>query len=125
MAFEEGGERIDDLKLILSRVAYASSLFDADGIQVRFLNSQVQGNGIKSEQDALQLLSQVKFSGLTPLGTAMDQKVLQPLILGPARANALQKPVLVIAIVSPQICFVRAGNNRLEAPGSRSWASRR
>lgn len=34
MAFEQGGERIDDLKLILNRVAYASSLFDADGIQV-------------------------------------------------------------------------------------------
>lgn len=40
MAFEEDGSRIDDLKLILERAAYAASLFDADGIQVRFLNSQ-------------------------------------------------------------------------------------
>merc|ERR1711939_252523 len=37
MQFEENGERIDDLKLILSRVAYATSLFDEDGIQVRFM----------------------------------------------------------------------------------------
>lgn len=37
MAFEENGERIDDLKMVLSRVAFAASLFDADGIQVRFL----------------------------------------------------------------------------------------
>lgn len=29
------GERIDDLKLIMSRVAFATSLFDQDGIQVR------------------------------------------------------------------------------------------
>lgn len=35
MQFEEGGSRIDDLKLIVSRVAMAASLFDQDGIQVR------------------------------------------------------------------------------------------
>jgi len=98
MAFEEGGERIDDLKLILSRVAYATSLFDQDGIQVRFMNNRLEGNNIASEQQALQLVQQVKFSGLTPLGTGMWNKIIQPLVLGPARANALQKPVLIIAI---------------------------
>ena len=39
MSFEENGSRIDDLKLILQRVSYATSLFDDDGVQVRFLNS--------------------------------------------------------------------------------------
>jgi hypothetical protein len=48
---------------ILSRVAYATSLFDQDGIQVRFLNNRIEGNGINSEQSALQLVGQVKFSG--------------------------------------------------------------
>ncbi len=33
MQFEEGGSRIDDLKLIVSRVSMAASLFDQDGIQ--------------------------------------------------------------------------------------------
>lgn len=28
----------------------------------------------------------------------MEQKILQPLLLGPARSNQLQKPLLVIAI---------------------------
>ncbi|WRT69886.1 uncharacterized protein IL334_006877 [Kwoniella shivajii] len=98
MAFEQNGERIEDLKMILSKIAFACSLFDHDGIQVRFLNSQLQGNNINNEQAALQLVGQVKFSGLTPLGTALDQKILQPLLLGPARSNALQKPLLIIAI---------------------------
>jgi hypothetical protein len=40
MAFEENGERIEDLKLILSKVAFAASLFDQDGIEVRFMNSR-------------------------------------------------------------------------------------
>lgn len=38
MAFEDGGDRIDDLKGILSRVAEVATLFDDDGIQVRFIN---------------------------------------------------------------------------------------
>lgn len=37
MAFEEGGSRIDDLKLVVSRVSQAAALFDQDGIQVRFM----------------------------------------------------------------------------------------
>jgi len=31
--------------------------------RVRFLNSKVEGNGLTSEQQALQLVQQVKFSG--------------------------------------------------------------
>ncbi|OWZ64065.1 hypothetical protein AYX15_04085 [Cryptococcus neoformans] len=98
MAFEGGGERIDDLKLILSRVAFATSLFDHDGIQVRMMNSRVEGNGVTSEAQALQLIQQIKFSGLTPLGTSLWQKVLQPLILAPAQQGRLQKPVVVVTI---------------------------
>ncbi|AAW46121.1 conserved hypothetical protein [Cryptococcus deneoformans JEC21] len=98
MAFEGGGERIDDLKLILSRVAFATSLFDHDGIQVRMMNSRVEGNGITSEAQALQLIQQIKFSGLTPLGTSLWQKILQPLVLAPAQQGRLQKPVVVVTI---------------------------
>lgn len=96
VAFEEGGSRIDDLKLIVSRVAFATGLFDADGIQVRFMNSRVEGNGIRDEQSAQQLVNQVKFTGLTPLGTNLNSKVVEPMVLGPARAGRLQKPVLII-----------------------------
>lgn len=32
------------------------------------------------------------------LGTALDQKILQPLVLGPARSQTLRKPVLIVAI---------------------------
>ena len=102
MAFEENGERIDDLKLILNRVAFATSLFDTDGIQVRFMNSQAQGNGIRNEQQVAQLLQQVKFSGMTPMGRELNAKILQPLVIQPARSGQLQKPVLVITITDGQ-----------------------
>lgn len=43
-------------------------------------------------------LAQAKFGGLTPLGTMLDRKILRPFVLGPAKSNALRKPVLVITI---------------------------
>ncbi|CED84133.1 von willebrand type a domain containing protein [Phaffia rhodozyma] len=98
MAFEENGERIVELKLILQKIAFATGLFDQDGVSVRFLNSPVEGNNISNDQQVMGLVAQVQFSGLTPLGTSLDQKVLQPMVLGPARNGSLRKPMLIISI---------------------------
>ena len=35
---------------------------------------------------------------MTPLGTGLDRKVIQPLVVSRARANQLQKPVLAIIV---------------------------
>ncbi|KAK5938400.1 hypothetical protein PMZ80_009370 [Knufia obscura] len=102
MAFEENGERIDDLKLVINRVAFAAGLFDDDGIQVRFMNSQQQGNNIKSQQQVEQLIGSIRFQGLTPMGRELQNKILQPLVVGAARAGQLRKPVLVIIITDGQ-----------------------
>ncbi|KAL1868167.1 hypothetical protein Plec18167_008358 [Paecilomyces lecythidis] len=96
--FEEEGARFKDLKDILALVATAASLFDQDGIQVRFMNSMTQGNNINSKEAAEGLISQVRFQGLTPMGTSLKHKVLDPLVLDAARHGQLQKPVLVITI---------------------------
>lgn len=102
MSFEENGERIDDLKLILNRAAFVSSLMDDDGLEVRFMNSSIQGNHLKSENDVSQLISQVTFRGLTPLGTSLKSKVVEPMVLQAARQNRLRKPVLVVTITDGQ-----------------------
>ena len=59
MAFEEGGERIQDLKLMVGRVADVATLFDSDGILIRFMNEAIEGNGIRDSMSAGQLISQV------------------------------------------------------------------
>jgi len=102
MAFDEGGERIQDLKVILNRVAFAASLFDDDGVQVRFMKAPQQGDNIRSEQQVTELVSQVKFTGLTPIGKMLRERVIEPLVLQPARAGRLRKPVLVITITDGQ-----------------------
>lgn len=98
MAFEENGERIDDLRLIMQRVSYASALFDQDGIEVRFFNSNMEGNNIQSDSQVGQLMGQCKFRGLTPLGTAMKSKVIDPLVLRPASHGRLAKPALILTV---------------------------
>ncbi|KAJ5168923.1 uncharacterized protein N7482_004517 [Penicillium canariense] len=106
--FEERGLRKEQLRQILSIVATVSSSFDRDGIEVRFMNSIEEGHGIKNPNDVNDLVSRVRFSGLTPLGTGLREKVVDKLIVGPARAGRLSKPVLVITITDGQ----PAGENR-------------
>ncbi|KAJ5596419.1 hypothetical protein N7450_002877 [Penicillium hetheringtonii] len=100
--FEEKGLRKDQLRQILGLVATAASTFDQDGISVRFMNSTESGDGIRNAEDVNQLVSRVRFAGLTPLGTNLRNKVIEPMIVGPARANRLDKPVLVITITDGQ-----------------------
>ncbi|KAK2732840.1 hypothetical protein FQN55_003909 [Onygenales sp. PD_40] len=102
MGFEENGERLNDLKLILNRVAFAASLFDDDGINIRFMNSDQQANNIKNEKDVDHLMTTFRPHGMTPLGTKLLEKVLEPLVVAPARAGQLRKPVLVITITDGQ-----------------------
>lgn len=66
MQFEENGERIDDLKLILNRVVEVATLFDDDGISVRFMNTNLPhglGDNVTSGQQVQSIMNSVKFSG--------------------------------------------------------------
>jgi hypothetical protein len=100
--FEERGVRKEQLRQIIGIVATAASTFDQDGISVRFMNSMELGDGIRSVDDVNMLVSRVRFQGLTPLGTGLKHKVLDPLVVGPARAGRLEKPVLIITITDGQ-----------------------
>ncbi|EKV13163.1 Transcription factor RfeF, putative [Penicillium digitatum PHI26] len=100
--FEEKGLRKDQLRQILGIVATAASTFDQDGISIRFMNSSEVGDGIRNADDVNRLVSRVRFSGLTPLGTNLKTKVIDPMVVQPAQANRLEKPVLVITITDGQ-----------------------
>ncbi|TKA76994.1 hypothetical protein B0A49_01980 [Cryomyces minteri] len=105
MQFEENGERIKDLKLILQRVAYAAALFDDDGISIRFMNTVLPEhmcNNVRSEQQIEQIVANVQFKGLTPMGTELRKKVIDGIVLDNARRGTLRKPILVITITDGQ-----------------------
>jgi hypothetical protein len=98
MVFEEDGERVRDLSFILSRVAEIASVFDDDGVSVRFMNSAAGGDFIKTSAEVGSLLAAVPFGGMTPLGTNLHRKVLGPFVLEKIPHGALRKPLLVIVI---------------------------
>lgn len=59
----------------------------------RFLNSNLEGNGITNEADVNALVKSVKFSGQTMLGTCLKKKILDPFT-----SDGMNKPILVITI---------------------------
>lgn len=112
MAFEEEGSRIKDLRLILERVSFAATLFDSDGISVRFMNTDASAirdqsgrllqDSLANEQQIETLMRGIKFTGLTPMGTMLRQKVIDGIVLAKAQQNQLRKPILVITITDGQ-----------------------
>jgi len=112
MQFEEEGSRIQDLRLILDRVSFAATLFDSDGISIRFMNTDLSGmrdqqgrplqDGVATEEQIKQIMSGVQFKGLTPMGTSLRKKVIDEIVLNKAQQGQLRKPVLVIAITDGQ-----------------------
>lgn len=110
MEFEENGERIKDLRLILERVASAATMFDDNGISIRFMNAQFPENfveNIKTEQQISQLMDRIRYKGLTPMGTELKSRVIDPIVLSkirqdPQRLSHYRKPTLVITITDGQ-----------------------
>lgn len=100
--FEEDGTRLVQLKQILGLIATAAAKFDSDGVAIRFMNSDERSDSIRSKEEAEALVSRVRFSGLTPMGTSLKNKVLDPMILGQVRSGRFDKPALVITITDGQ-----------------------
>ena len=131
MAFETDNEpnlpnepppRIRDLNFILSCVVPAATLFDDDGISMRFMNWPLaedegtdhrgqkkpldpgkvylsQLDGLRDVATVQRIVAKAPFRGTTPLGENLRKKVLDTrLVLQQVRANNLQKPILLLAI---------------------------
>ncbi|KAJ3323562.1 hypothetical protein HDV06_001586 [Boothiomyces sp. JEL0866] len=98
MQFEDGGERIQTLKTILSRVAQIGTLFDDDGIAVRFFNSEQLGDNITNAKEVDDLIAKTEFVGITPIGTNLESKVLAPMVYESVSKQTFKKPILVFII---------------------------
>ena len=57
---------------------------------------------IKSDQQVEQFLRTKRYKGLTPFGTKLREKVLDPLVVPRLRSGTMNKPVLIIGITDGQ-----------------------
>ncbi|KAI3488841.1 hypothetical protein L1887_47040 [Cichorium endivia] len=94
----EGTRRRDALAGILKRAADAAARFDPDGMEVAWMNAPVHQR-IHNVQEADQLTSRCAYDGRsTPMGSSLESKLLEPLVLQPAQQGRLAKPALVLVI---------------------------
>ncbi|TKY88715.1 hypothetical protein EX895_002346 [Sporisorium graminicola] len=94
----EGTRRRDGLAGILKRAADAAARFDPDGMEVAWMNASAQQR-IHNVAEAEQLTSRCAYDGrATPMGSSLESKILQPLVLSPATQGQLQKPAFVLII---------------------------
>ncbi|PWN28950.1 hypothetical protein BDZ90DRAFT_217977 [Jaminaea rosea] len=95
----EKGLRIEALRQIMKRSADAAGRLDPDGMECAWMNAP-GGHRIHSASEAESLVKACQFSGpATPLGEALEQKLIRPLLLNPlSSGQGLKKPVLAIII---------------------------
>lgn len=108
MRHDENGVRIAQLKNNLAFIAETCTLFDTDGISIRFLNYPQSGNNIRDMRSVEQVLDHCPFRGNTRLGTQLEIRILEPLLYskickkGFLRTkidlSKLEKPLLVLMI---------------------------
>ena len=93
------GENWDsDLMTIAKKTAGVATLFDADGISVKFMNGKLDRDHIRTEHDVMSLLREAKPCGLTPIGTSLKNKVLDPFLqyLRTQQDRTRLKPMLIL-----------------------------
>jgi len=91
-------EKIEDMKLIFSRIVETAVLFDDDGISIRFFNNNQVFDNVTSEQLATQAIDAITCNGSTPIGKNLVTKVFQPYVYSKVNVNQFTKPVMVYII---------------------------
>ena len=95
---EDNLSRWEILKQVVKTIGFWSSLMDADGVVVRFINSNVEGNGISNAAEIDGIFRTVRPSGGTPLGEQLDQKIIRKIVVPVIQSQQLQRPVLILNI---------------------------
>ncbi|KAL0631448.1 hypothetical protein Q9L58_009693 [Maublancomyces gigas] len=94
MVSEQGGQRIETLKETMEEITTVYQLANKDGIKaVEFINATAGLRGVGKE-DWKKCFEDIKYDGVTPIGTSLKRKILDKFVW-----NApMTKPLVVIII---------------------------
>ncbi|KAH0551120.1 hypothetical protein GP486_007536 [Trichoglossum hirsutum] len=84
----------------IRRVATFATVLEPAGITVRFLN-HAEDDTFDNMADVGDIITKVKtveYKGDTKLGSVLDRKIVQPMIIQKAKERTLKKPVIVVII---------------------------
>ncbi|KAI9769918.1 MAG: hypothetical protein M1840_003627 [Geoglossum simile] len=84
----------------LRSVALFATVLEPTGITIRFINHNTDDtfNKMADVDDITRKVTLVNFSGATKLGTELDRKIVQPMIIDKANKGILKKPIIVVII---------------------------
>lgn len=98
------GDRIPAVEDALVRITTIATTFEKEGIMLRFLNYPENAYSplpkldltvpVMSLQQVEEIFCSVEFSGGTDIGGALTNKIVRPMLLAPARAYKLERPIL-------------------------------
>ena len=98
------------LKDTLQRVATFATILSTEGISIRFLNYNGDGNGdfdnLRTVQSIAEKIENIQCSRDTQLGTILEKKIVKPMILDKAFAGKLKKPIIVGIITDGEVSFL-------------------
>ncbi|KAJ6257571.1 hypothetical protein Dda_7356 [Drechslerella dactyloides] len=108
----EHEDRISPLKKTLEKIAEIATLIEPSGISIRFLNYKKDGawDNLKGMKDMNPLLKKVPWAGATKLGTVLNKKIVQPLVIEKVNNGTFKKPLIVVIITD--------GKPERESPGT-------
>jgi Mg-chelatase subunit ChlD len=101
-----GSDRIEELKVVSSIIAQVVTLFDDDGISIRFLNEDPTDprkpnvsiiDNLTDQKEIESLIEHISFNGSTPLGRSLYNKIIKPFLLN-RTLKEFKKPILVIIL---------------------------
>lgn len=101
------GKRIAVLKDTLKRVAYFATLLEPTGISLRSLNYTNDGSGdfdnLKKVDEIMRRVDRVKFSGGMKLGTVLNSKIVQPLVIQKANNDKFKRLLIAVIITDREV----------------------
>ncbi|KAK6538892.1 hypothetical protein TWF694_010449 [Orbilia ellipsospora] len=98
----EGEDRVSPLKVTLGKITNLATLIEPAGISVRFINYTLDCLGdwdhITSTTVLSQKLGTIEWEGRTDIGTALNNKIIQPMVIQKMQKGEFKKPLIVVAI---------------------------
>lgn len=98
------------LKDTLERVATFATILSTDGISLRLLNYDEDEKGefdhLTTVKSIAEKFEKIQCIGDTRLGTILEKKIINPMILDKAGKGILRKPVIVVVITDGEVSFL-------------------
>lgn len=94
------GTKWADCAAIVTQVVELTTLFDSDGIQLEFMNSDVSHRGVSSSEMCQKLFESIRPAGYTPLSYSCERKIIDPFFQKCGQCSKADVKPMIIYIIT-------------------------